>query len=181
MTLNEEEYLHKRLDKQIDWHERKSNLNQMNYKIITVVNIIIAALIPFITSVPSMVPMENGYKFINFIIGGMGVVVTILSGILALNKFHVNWVQYRSTAESLIKERFMFLTRSEPYHGEEPFGLLVQRVENMLATNTQSWAQHTKAKTRGPTVPTIRPVAVPSKSTGPDVTEPDTPGPDKTP
>jgi hypothetical protein len=52
-----------------------------------------------------------------------------------------HWIEYRATAESLRKEKFLFLTQTEPYDKDAAFHLLVQRVEALLSKENTDWAQ----------------------------------------
>ena len=52
-----------------------------------------------------------------------------------------SWIEYRATAESLRKEKFLFLAQTEPYDKDDAFDLLVQRVENLLSNKNTDWAQ----------------------------------------
>jgi hypothetical protein len=40
-----------------------------------------------------------------------------------------SWIEYRATAESLRKEKFLFLAQTEPYDKDDAFDLLVKRVD----------------------------------------------------
>ena len=40
-----------------------------------------------------------------------------------------HWIEYRATAESLRKEKFLFLAQTEPYDKDDAFDLLVKRVD----------------------------------------------------
>jgi hypothetical protein len=51
------------------------------------------------------------------------------------------WIEYRATAESLRREKFLFLTQTEPYDKDDAFHLLVQRVEALLSKETTERAQ----------------------------------------
>ena len=52
-----------------------------------------------------------------------------------------SWIEYRATAESLRKEKFLFLAQTEPYDKDDAFDLLVQRVEALLSNKNTDWAQ----------------------------------------
>jgi len=60
---------------------------------------------------------------------------------LALYQFQENWTAYRSTCESLKQEKYLFLTKTEPYNGSDPFPLFVQRVESILSKERTAWTQ----------------------------------------
>ena len=63
-----------------------------------------------------------------------------ISAILGLYKFQDNWTSYRTTCESLRHEKFLFLTKTNPYDDNNAFNLLVQRVEMLISQENSSWA-----------------------------------------
>ena len=54
--MNEEEYLEKRLEDQIEWYSKKSQHNQKWYKNLRLTEIISATLIPFLSGAEDQVP-----------------------------------------------------------------------------------------------------------------------------
>jgi len=78
-------------------------------------------------------------------IGVLGLIVAVLAGIVSLYRFQENWNEYRAVAESLKQEKYLYLARAEPYSGDQPFELLVQRVEALLKSETAGWAQAMRA------------------------------------
>ena len=133
-SLGPSEYLAQRVEDQIDWYDKKSGVNQRWFKRLRVVEIVAAALIPFLTAAPDMWAMK-------YVIGGLGVFITVVAGILALFQFQERWTDYRATAESLKKERFLFLTRAEPYAAGDIFSTFVQRIEALLSKENTDWSQ----------------------------------------
>ncbi len=107
-ALNPREYLEQRVRDQIDFYDRKSLWNQSWFKRLRVVEIIAAAMIPFLTAIPDTTTMR-------YVVGGLGVLITVVAGILALFQFQERWTEYRTTCESLRTERLLFLTKAEPY------------------------------------------------------------------
>ena len=75
----------------------------------------------------------------------LGALIAVISTIISLNQFQENWIEYRTTCESLRHEKFLYLTKAEPYNNEEPFGLFVQRVESLISKENSSWSQYTKS------------------------------------
>jgi hypothetical protein len=74
--------------------------------------------------------------------GALGVLVATAAGFSSLLKFQENWIKYRTSAESLKKEKFLFQTGVAPYDGETPLVLLVQRVETLVSQENTNWAQY---------------------------------------
>ena len=136
--MNEEEYLKNRLDDQIDWYDRKSSKNQKNYKLFQLILILSAAAIPLLSG---YLGQEGTTKYLPYIIGVLGFLVAIITAILSLYKFQENWTAYRTTCESLRQEKYLYLTKTDPYKGKSALNLLVQRVEMLISKENSSWAE----------------------------------------
>jgi hypothetical protein len=132
-----------RLEDQISWYDRKSLINQRYFKRIKIVEIAAAALIPFLAAFH---PPE-----MTWITGGLGVLITILEGMLHLNQYQQNWIAYRSTCESLKHEKYVYLGKAAPYAGTpDPHALLAERIESLVSQEHAKWAsvqQQTKPAT----------------------------------
>jgi len=83
-------------------------------------------------------------QVIQIIIGLLGLLVAIITAILGLYKFQENWIAYRTTCESLRHEKYLFLTECEPYDGDAPFKLFVQRVESLISKENTKWSDNIK-------------------------------------
>ena len=122
-----------RLEDQIGWYDRKSNLNQKYYKWIKVVEISAAALIPFLSAFNLARMM--------WVTGGLGALITVLEGMLHLNQYQQNWIAYRSTCESLKHEKYVYLGKAAPYAGAvDPHALLAERIESLVSQEHAKWA-----------------------------------------
>ena len=53
---------------------------------------------------------------IQIVVGLIGVGIAIITAILGLYQFEQNWIEYRTICESLKKEKYLFLTKTEPYN-----------------------------------------------------------------
>jgi hypothetical protein len=138
--MNSEEYIQERLQDQIDWYDRKSTENQQAFKRLRKAEIIAAALIPFASGLTASV--EGAVIIGSIVTGILGVAITIFASFLALGQHQENWIEYRTTCESLKKEKFMFQAGVEPYDGDDSFSLLVQRVETLVSKENTNWAQY---------------------------------------
>lgn len=138
MNLNQEDYLKNRLDDQIAWYSKKSSGNQKMYKRLQMIIIITSVSIPFLSG------YTGQYAFLNIIIGLIGVTIASITAILSLNKYQENWLEYRTTAESLKHQKYLYLTGTNPYHEEKAFTLLVQEVEVLISKENSNWSQQMK-------------------------------------
>ena len=136
--MNEEEYLENRLEDQLSWYSKKSQYNQYWYKRLRLIEIVSASLIPFLAGMTGVIPLSE------WIIGGLGVVIAVSVAAASLYKFQENWIQYRTTAETLKHEKFLYLTKSPPYVGENAFVQLVQRIESLISKENTRWSRYIK-------------------------------------
>jgi hypothetical protein len=133
--ISPEEYVEQRLSDQISWYDRKSSTNQRWFKWLRFTEIVAAATIPFLSGFAG-----NSFP-IKIAIGALGVVVAVVASLLGLLQLQERWIEYRATAESLRREKFLFLTQTDPYDKDDAFHLLVQRVEALLSKENTEWTQ----------------------------------------
>jgi len=134
--MDEEEYLKCRVDDQINWYNRKSQNAQKWFKLLRGFEIFAAASIPLVAGFGSeMIP-------VNLIVAVLGVLIAISSAMISLNQYQENWIEYRTTCESLQHEKFLFLTRSDSYQEENPYPIFVQRVESLISKENSNWSQY---------------------------------------
>jgi hypothetical protein len=128
-----------RLNDQLDWYDRKSGDNQKRYKQIKVAQLVLAGSIPVFALV--------GEVWGRWITAILGASVVILEGLQQLGQYNNLWTSYRSTAEQLKHEKFLFLAKSGPYKGlkeEDALSLLAERVEEQVSTEHAKWVSERK-------------------------------------
>jgi hypothetical protein len=138
--VDEKEYLETRLNDQIDWYDRKSSQNQKCFKRLQVATILASAAIPFLSGYiggPSTFCLK-------ICVGLLGLVVAAITAMLGVYKFHENWLEYRTTCETLKHEKYLFLTRSTPYAEDGNLNLLVERVEGIISKENTAWNKYMK-------------------------------------
>ena len=102
--------------------------------------ILCAALIPFLAASGDKIPYGSLFT------GVLGIAIAVSTAASSLFKFHENWIEYRTTAEQLKHEKFLYLTSIKPYDDSEKFSVLVQRVEGLISKENSSWAQLVKSQ-----------------------------------
>jgi len=132
--MTPEEYLEQRVDDQINWYDSKSGSNQKWHKNLRAIEIISAALIPFIAN--------SSWEYSNLIVGTLGVIIAICAGLSALNKYQENWLTYRTTTETLKHEKYLFITKTVPYNVENSFQGFVKRIEGLISKENSQWSRH---------------------------------------
>lgn len=133
-----------RLESQIDWYDRKSRSAQRMFKRIKVIEILSAAAIPFLAAL--------SFPHDKLVTAGLGVLITVLEGLLHLNQYQQNWTTYRSTCEALKHEKYVYLANAGPYAAvPAPHALLAERIESTVSQEHAQWSsiQQQAAKADG--------------------------------
>jgi len=118
-----------RLEDQIGWYSRKSRENQHFYKWLKLLEIAVAASLPVVAAVHSPV----------WVTGGLGAVIVVLEGAQHLYQFQEHWITYRSTAESLKHERYLYLAHAGEYAGDDRHSQLAERLEGLISQEHAKW------------------------------------------
>ena len=135
----EQKYIDERLNEQISWYSSKSQWNQKRFKILKIIEFTSAALIPF------LVAYSDECLYIKFIVGFLGIGIAVVAGLLSLYKFQENWIEYRTTSETLKHQKFLYETLCPPYNDEQTrFTKLVQVSEGLISKENSNWAQYIK-------------------------------------
>lgn len=119
-----------RLDDQIGWYDRKSLSNQARFKLLKVVTLVAAGLVPILAlaNAPSIA------------VAGVGFLVVVVEGLQQLNQYYANWISYRSTCEALKHEKFLFLAKAGPYGAAaDSIVLLAERIEGLVSQEHAKW------------------------------------------
>ncbi len=139
MSDEEEFYFKNRLDNQINWYDDRSMINQKKFKCYKTIVIASSSLITFLIA----------FSEINLIVkisaGLLSVMITTFEGILNINKYQENWIEYRAISETLQHEKYMYLYNSGVYREKEGrFEFFVERIESIVSKENINWANLNK-------------------------------------
>lgn len=128
------QYMEKRVDDQIAWYDKKSVYCQKMYKCLQIAEIVFASLIPLLSA-------YSEEQNISIIVGLLGSAIAIIEAITKLNKYHENWIEYRTTCELLRYQKYLFETQSSPYNQEEETveNLFVRNIETIISSENNKW------------------------------------------
>lgn len=139
---NPDDPVFQRLMDQQAWYSQKSRSARTTFKRIKVAEIIAAAIIPFLSG--------HTWPGSTYVIGGLGVLITILEGLLHLNQYQENWTNYRNTAESLKHEKFLYLAKAGSYAAAtDPRAMLAERVEALISQENSQWVAALQKSSQG--------------------------------
>lgn len=133
--MHDELYIKERLHTSEARLNDLSSENQKKYKRLRKSEIIIAATIPFAVTLSSIHPINESVilETILTIYSGIGgAVLALMSNVLKMGGFFDKWMEYRSRAELLKREEYLYVTHMPPYTKHDAFPTLVDRVEQIL-------------------------------------------------
>lgn len=93
-----------RLESQLKWYSGASRTNQRWYKRLKLLELAVAAALPVVAGLGSPV----------WVTGGLAAVIVLLEGAQHLYQLQEHWISYRSTAEALKHERYLYLAKAGP-------------------------------------------------------------------
>lgn len=133
--LEPDTYISERLDAQLQWLSRASRRNKRQFVLWRAFDILLGTCVmifsPFARTVP-WVPLWLA-------IAGGGIAIS--GSLLALNRNQENWVRYRTLAENLKREKYLFLTGTAPYDHADAFRQFVATSEAMMLDERLVWGR----------------------------------------
>jgi len=136
--MTEDQYLIDRLEDQINWYDKKSQSNQKWFKRLRMTEIICASLIPLLSGLSSSIDYSE------WIIGILGIAIAIAAATSGIYKYQENWIQYRTSSETLKHEKYLYITQSTPYSSDDKFEMLVTRIESLISKENSNWSRYIK-------------------------------------
>jgi hypothetical protein len=119
-----------RLEDQIAWYDRKSGESQRRFKLLKGVQLVAAATIPVVATLEAHPAIA----------AALGAAIIVVEGFQQLNQYQQNWTLYRSNAEALKHEKFLFLAHAGPYaRVEDGSTLLADRIEGLISQEHAKW------------------------------------------
>lgn len=128
-----------RWEEQLGWYDRRRVTAQRWYKRWKLVELVVAAALPVVAGL-------HGPVWVTGSLGGL----VVLEAMQHLYQFQANWITYRSTAEALKHERYLYLAQAGPYAGAERDRVLAGRLEGLISQEHATW-------TEGRQQPDVRP------------------------
>lgn len=140
------EYMKNRYEQQIAWYDSKASENQATYRLLQWSAIILAALTPVLIELDLDAVMGNGFGRLATL---TSVLVAILTSGLKTFKYQENWITYRTTCETLRKERHFYDAELGEYsQSDDKEALFVDRVESLISRENTKWMSMHKTKTK---------------------------------
>ena len=141
-----QKYLKERYCDQINWYDAKSLQNQKRYRRFQWGLIIFSAITPVLITLDWRLPAHA-------ILGWAPIVTSVLVAIMTAGLktfgYQENWINYRTTCETLKKEIQFYEASVGEYSGaNDREALFVERVENLISRENTLWLSTRKEQTK---------------------------------
>jgi hypothetical protein len=131
-----------RLEDQLGWYDRKSVAAQRAYKRVKLSQLIVGAVVPVIAALHVSAAVT----------ATLAAFVVVAEGAQQLYQWQTNWVLYRSTAEALKHEKYLYLAAAGPYSADDRHRVLAERLEGLISQEHARWTEsRQKEKQASPT------------------------------
>jgi len=130
-----QKYLKERYEDQINWYDKKSIWNQKMYRCFQWAIIILSAITPVLVAI---VPVVKATHWPAVVIAAL---VAIGTTSLKTFKYQENWINYRTTCETLRKEIHFYNAGIGNYKDTkgDSEALFVERVEALISRENTMW------------------------------------------
>jgi len=127
-----EEYQKGRYRDQIDWYDKRAMENHRRYKVLQWTAIVLSVVTPI------LIIAEIGQS--KWIVVVIAALVAISTAALKTFKYQENWINYRTTCETLRKEIHFYDACIQGYEAaEDKEALFVERVESLISRENTLW------------------------------------------
>lgn len=127
-----------RLEKQIEWYDKKSAECKRWFQRLKAATLAISVSIPVVSAVVALFPNLGRASLLT---GVLGATIALMEGLQQLKQYHQNWTSYRSTAEALKHEKFLYIGKAGPYAtAKNPDALLTETVESLVSQEHAKWS-----------------------------------------
>ncbi len=133
-------YLKERHEDQLDWYDSRSARNKRIYYWVQSIVIGLAAITPAFAGTGLAKTGEHVWAI--WLTMVCSILVAIGTTLLKTFKYQENWLNYRTTAETLKKEKVLYDTETGDYLGLDVVNrraLFVERVEAVISRENTLW------------------------------------------
>jgi hypothetical protein len=127
-----ENYVKTRYQQELEWYDRHANVDRMLYQVLQWTAIVLSALTPVLILIGEG-PSE-------WLAVGIAVIVGITTAALKTFKYQENWINYRTTHETLKKEIHFYEAGIQGYDAvKDREAMFVERSEAIISRENTLW------------------------------------------
>ena len=127
-------YLQKRLEPQLKYYDKKASQNKQTYHWLQWTAIAISA------GVPALIAWApDDLKALTV---SLSVILAVTTVALKTFRFQELWINYRTIARILEREKHLYLARANAYqNADNPHQLLAERAEDIMSNENTVWVE----------------------------------------
>ena len=132
-------YMERRLEVQLDWYNKKASLNKRIYHWLQWTAIAIAPVVPAM-----IVWIPDSIKLLTV---ALSIALAIVTSSLKTFRFQELWINYRTIARMLEREKHLYIARAGEYeYAENTDRLFVERTEEIMSRENMTRVQTQRRK-----------------------------------
>ena len=136
---NFSEFIKDRYEKEIVWYDQKAVRNKKIYDLLQAVVIIFSGLTPVLILIDE--PDLRIFAVLT------SVIIAISTSFIKTFKFHENWLNYRTTTETMRREYSLYNTDAGDYLDvDDKQRFFVERIESLISRENTKWLLFQKRK-----------------------------------
>jgi hypothetical protein len=129
-----------RLDDQIAFYERESEISRRRHKWLKGIQLVAAGAIAVAARVEAPRAVDSA----------LAALIVVIGGVQQSEQYEQKWSSYRWTCEALRREKYLLLARAGPYDdSSDASGLLAKRIEGLIAVEHARWISQRREPTSG--------------------------------
>lgn len=122
-------YLEERYEEQLNWYDKKSNSSKRWYYILKIISVFGAVTV--------LILINYNLSLYVMILAGL---VALSESLISILSLYTNWIQYRTTHETLKKEQYLYKAQIGDYlEAENRERLFCERVESIVSRENTAW------------------------------------------
>lgn len=132
-----EDYIKIRLENQITWYDSKSKSAKFCSRLLKILILILSTAIPLISGFQVIEESE-----LRIVVGFLGALIAVFTGLISILKLQENWINYRTTCETLKHHKFHYEAKADPYNNGKELQLLVKNCESIISRENSDWNEY---------------------------------------
>ena len=129
-----DDLLWQQFEAQFRWYHRGAGRTRVGYQSLRLVVLITGAAVTVLAA--------RGAE--PWLTASLAAVVVAVEGAQQLFQFHVNWIRYRSTAETLRQHGMLYAAQAEPYNGQDRRVRLARLLREVTSKESEVWVSRTQ-------------------------------------
>lgn len=127
---DERDLLWQELAAQFKWYDRAATRSRYGYQSLRLLSLIVSAAVTVLAAIGAPPGLTASFA----------AAVVVAEGAQQLFQLHVNWISYRSTAETLRQHAFLYAAVASPYTGAGRRDALAKLMRDLTAGENTTWA-----------------------------------------